>query len=45
MAQLLPLLLCVFIGLMGFGVVLPVFPYWGRALGAGPEIVTVARGA
>jgi MFS family permease len=45
MAQLLPLLLSVFIGLMGFGVVLPVFPYWGRALGAGPEIVTLALGA
>jgi DHA1 family tetracycline resistance protein-like MFS transporter len=45
MRQLAPLLLSVFIGLMGFGVVLPVFPFWGRALGAGPEIVTVALGA
>lgn len=45
MGQLLPLLLSVFIGLMGFGVVLPVFPFWGRALGAGPEVVTVALGA
>lgn len=45
MRQLLPLLLSVFISLMGFGVVLPVFPFWGRALGAGPEIVTVALGA
>lgn len=45
MVQLLPLLLSVFIGLMGFGVVLPVFPFWGRALGAGPEVITVALGA
>jgi DHA1 family tetracycline resistance protein-like MFS transporter len=45
MAQLLPLLLAVFISLMGFGVVLPVFPFWGRAMGAGPELVTVALGA
>ena len=44
-AQLLPLLLSVFISLMGFGVVLPVFPFWGRAMGAGPELVTVALGA
>ena len=44
-AQLLPLLLSVFISLMGFGVVLPVFPFWGRAMGAGPEMVTVALGA
>jgi DHA1 family tetracycline resistance protein-like MFS transporter len=45
MRQLLPLLLSVFISLMGFGVVLPVFPFWGRALGAGPEIITLALGA
>lgn len=45
MRQLLPLLVSVFISLMGFGVVLPVFPFWGRALGAGPELVTVALGA
>ena len=45
MRQLLPLLLAVFISLMGFGVVLPVFPFWGRAMGAGPELVTVALGA
>ncbi len=45
MDRLLPLLLVVFISLMGFGVVLPVFPFWGRAMGAGPELVTVALGA
>ncbi len=43
--KLLPLLMAVFIGLMGFGVVLPVFPFWGRTLGAGPELITVALGA
>ena len=30
---------------MGFGVVLPVFPFWGRALGAEPAAITVALGA
>ncbi len=45
MGRLVPLLLSVFISLMGFGVVLPVFPFWGRAMGAGPELVTVALGA
>jgi len=43
--QLLPLLLAVFISLMGFGVVLPIFPFWGRAMGAGPEVITIALGA
>ncbi len=28
------LYLSIFIGLMGFGVLLPVFPFWGRALAA-----------
>jgi DHA1 family tetracycline resistance protein-like MFS transporter len=44
-ARLLPLFLVVFVSLMGFGVVLPVFPFWGRALGASPAIITVALGA
>jgi MFS family permease len=35
----------VFIGLMGFGVLLPVFPFWGRALGATPTTITLALGA
>ena len=39
------LFLSVFIGLMGFGVLLPVFPFWGRALGADPTIITIALGA
>lgn len=42
---LLPLFLTVFVGLMGFGVVLPVFPFWGRALGAEPAVITLALGA
>ncbi|MFQ3666333.1 MAG: MFS transporter [Sphingomonadaceae bacterium] len=42
---LAPLFLVVFIALMGFGVVLPVFPFWGRALGAEPAVITVALGA
>ncbi len=43
--RLLPLFLVVFVSLMGFGVVLPVFPFWGRALGAAPALITVALGA
>ncbi|MFN7173132.1 MAG: MFS transporter [Thermaurantiacus tibetensis] len=43
--QLLPLFLVVFVSLMGFGVVLPVFPFWGRALGAEPAVITLALGA
>ena len=39
------LFLSVFIGLMGFGVLLPVFPFWGRALGAEPSTITIALGA
>lgn len=43
--RLLPLFLVVFVSLMGFGVVLPVFPFWGRDLGAAPAVITVALGA
>lgn len=39
------LFLSVFIGLMGFGVLLPVFPFWGRALGTDPAMITLAMGA
>lgn len=39
------LFLSVFIGLMGFGVLLPVFPFWGRELGASPTAITLALGA
>lgn len=39
------LFLSVFIGLMGFGVLLPVFPFWGKALGASPTTITLALGA
>jgi DHA1 family tetracycline resistance protein-like MFS transporter len=42
---LVALFLSVFIGLMGFGVLLPVFPFWGRLLGADPAIITIALGA
>ncbi|MFN3592457.1 MAG: MFS transporter, partial [Thermaurantiacus sp.] len=44
-ARLLPLFLVVFVSLMGFGVLLPVFPFWGRELGASPAVITVALGA
>jgi DHA1 family tetracycline resistance protein-like MFS transporter len=44
-ARLLPLFLVVFVSLMGFGVVLPVFPFWGRELGAAPAVITIALGA
>lgn len=43
--RLTALFLAVFIGLMGFGVVLPVFPFWGRALDASPAAITIAMGA
>jgi DHA1 family tetracycline resistance protein-like MFS transporter len=42
---LVALFLSVFIGLMGFGVLLPVFPFWGRMLGADPAMITIALGA
>jgi len=44
-APLGALFLSVFIGLMGFGVLLPVFPFWGRALNADPAVITLAMGA
>ncbi len=43
--RLTALFLSVFIGLMGFGVVLPVFPFWGRAFDASPAAITMAMGA
>lgn len=39
------LFLVVFIGLLGFGVMVPVFPFWGRSLGASPASITLAMGA
>ncbi len=39
------LALVLFLGLAGFGVILPVFPFWGRALGASPTEITLAMGA
>lgn len=42
---LLALALVLFLGLAGFGVILPVFPFWGRELGASPSAVTLAMGA
>ena len=39
------LFLVVFIGLLGFGVMVPVFPFWGRALGASPASITLAMAA
>jgi DHA1 family tetracycline resistance protein-like MFS transporter len=42
---LFALALVLFLGLAGFGVILPVFPFWGRELGASPTEVTLAMGA
>ena len=42
---LFALALVLFLGLAGFGVILPVFPFWGRELGASPTQVTLAMGA
>jgi MFS family permease len=42
---LFALSLVLFLGLAGFGVVLPVFPFWGRELGASPTEITLAMGA
>lgn len=39
------LFLVVFVSLVGFGVVLPVFPFFGNLLGASPGAITVAMGA
>jgi MFS family permease len=45
-ARALPALaLVLFLGLAGFGVILPVFPFWGRELGASPTEITLAMGA
>lgn len=43
--QLYTLLLITFINLMGFGVVLPVFPFFGNLVGASPAQTTVAMAA
>ncbi len=40
--QLAALFLSVFMGLFGFGVVLPVFPFWGRLFGATASDITIA---
>ncbi len=42
--QLPALFLITFINLVGFGVVLPVFPFFGKLLGASPAATTVAMG-
>ena len=34
--------LVTFIGLMGFGIILPLFPFYAERLGAGPEIITLS---
>ncbi len=36
-----PLILTVFVDLVGFGIVLPLLPLYAQAFGAGPEIVTL----
>ena len=33
--------LVTFIGLMGFGIILPLFPFYAERLGASPEIITL----
>lgn len=43
--QLAALLLIIFINLMGFGVVLPVFPFFGTMVDASPAQTTVAMAA
>ena len=40
--QLPALFLIVFINLVGFGVVLPVFPFFGNMVGASPGQTTLA---
>ena len=30
-----------FIGIMGFGIILPLLPFYAERLGAGPEIITL----
>ena len=38
---MLIIFLVTFIGLMGFGIVLPLFPFYAERLGASPEIITL----
>ncbi len=38
---MLIIFLITFIGLMGFGIVLPLFPFYAERLGASPEIITL----
>lgn len=39
---MLVIFLVTFIGLMGFGIILPLFPFYAERLGAGPEIITLS---
>ena len=38
---MLIIFLVTFIGLMGFGIILPLFPFYAERLGASPEIITL----
>lgn len=44
-ASLFSLFLVVFISLVGFGIVIPVFPFFGEMVGASPEQITLAMAA
>ncbi len=37
--------LVTFIGMMGFGIILPLFPFYAERLGAGPEVITLTMAA
>ena len=38
---MLVIFLVTFIGLMGFGIILPLFPFYAERLGASPEVITL----
>jgi len=44
-SQLFALFLVVFISLLGFGIVVPVFPFFGKLVGATPQQITLAMAA
>ena len=37
--------LVTFIGMMGFGIILPLFPFYAERLGASPEVITLTMAA
>lgn len=44
MSPLLTLFLIVFVDLVGFGIMVPLLPFYVERVGAGPEIITIALG-